>query len=166
MAFPHVGCQLVMQLLHGCSCIVMPANYKPQINAIANQEHHSNLVHELFFTIYAEDTPLCPLYCRESNFGALLESIVLTICCCLRPWESIYDVQHPLHVISAAACIVADVSLHTTVHAASPASYQLQHEAQQDLVTLRTSTSICASSTPQLSWPSCSCSRAPSSSSL
>lgn len=100
-----------------------------------------------------EAIPFSPFNCREGNFSALFKSIIVTICCCLRPGEGIYDVQNPLHVISAAACIVSDISLHAILHAGS------QHAASCEtnnvfLHSGSTSISICASSTPQFSWPS------------
>ncbi len=60
-----------------------------------------------------KQVPLSPFDCCKSNFAALLNSIITAVCVCLGSGECIYDVQDPLHVISATAGIVPYICLQT-----------------------------------------------------
>ena len=59
-----------------------------------------------------EKVPLSPFDGRKGNFGALLNSIT-AVCVGLGSGECIYDVEYPLHVVSATAGIVPYICLQT-----------------------------------------------------
>ena len=60
-----------------------------------------------------EKVPLSPFDGRKGNFGALLNGIITAVCVGLGSGECIYDVEYPLHVVSATAGIVPYICLQT-----------------------------------------------------
>ena len=60
-----------------------------------------------------KQVPLSPFDGGKGNFCALLNSIIVAVCVGLGSGECIYDVQYPLHVISATAGIVPYICLQT-----------------------------------------------------